>query len=750
MMKLKMLFSLVLLAGLCMVQSIQAQTYNNFPLFDDSETYAIWYADRAGYDNRPFTAYWDGGALGTDVTGPYLPHDIVGSVTIDGLTWDIKPETDKFNNGGAWDGTAATNFWRSAPYDSTADGGKYLESLTFYGRNMVGTESNVVLIYTINSNTLDTNRYEVDGFIKVVDVSDGTAHIETNLSLTAFSSGTYTQILDIGFAPTWAPAPLQAGFRILGTNANPAFAAAYGSFNVTIDDLILIAPDPLPPTPDPMTFAVAPYTVSDNKVGMVATEATDISGVEYQFQRITGGIQVYTSSVPEIVIDGLSPNTAYSFRVRAVDKSSSANATAYSAIFPVSTLPTDNDTPTPNPAEIGATDASSQSVKLTANPASDASGSAVEYYFTAVSGDNALDSGWIGTNVYVNTALAASTDYTYTVQVRDLSAATNTTLVSDPVLVTTDPFPIAGPLTNDLKGYTGTNNDGETAHEVLADDLEFADYLPNDRRIAFDATGATFGTYTDGNFGRNIIRTLGNTYADQDFEAYVTVSGWTAFVEGGAENNNGDIFIGFGPGDIGAFGIPDWNYENGNTNASFICEITGIAAGIWSQTNNSVSNIVQDATAALAFIEGDDQRIKLVFDFAAQEGTLIIDQSYDGVTFNAEVTVGPVTVPVFNQQSKIFLGADDGVTLSDFEIIGGGAPVVPVSDLSIVSSDGSTAVLQWTSVSGQTYDIVYKTDLTAGAWTLDAANENIPGTGGVLSPSSTVAGDDVFYAVETE
>ena len=196
-MKFKMLFSLALLAGLCMVQSVQAQVYGPFnPPFGDSETYNIWYNDRAQYDARP-GAIWDGGALGTDLTGPYLPHSIVGSVTTDGLNWVISPETNKFENGLGHDGLDATNYWRSAPFDSTAEGGKYFESLTFYGRTMTGTETNVILVYTINDNTLDSSRYEIEGFIKVVDVSDGGAFIETNKVLNGISSGTYTQVMTV-------------------------------------------------------------------------------------------------------------------------------------------------------------------------------------------------------------------------------------------------------------------------------------------------------------------------------------------------------------------------------------------------------------------------------------------------------------------------------------------------------------------------------------------------------------------------
>jgi hypothetical protein len=755
-MKFKILCSLALLAGFCSVQSARAQVYGPFnPPFGDSETYNIWYDDRTAYDNRPFTAYWDTGQLGTDLTGPYLPHDIVGSFTTDGLTWSIRPETNKFYNGGDVSGTPASNIWRSAPFDATADGGAYHESLTFYGRTMVGTETNVILVYTINGNTLDTNRYEIEGFIKVVDVADGTAFIETNLSLNGVTSGTYTQTMTVTDAGTWAPAPLQAGFRLLGTNANPAFAASYGQFDVTIDDLILIAPDPTPPTPDPMTFDVVPFTISDNKIGMTATTATDISGVEYNFQGFTTfpAPPAYNSgwvSDPNHVADGLLPNTAYQFRVAARDLSSSQNTTTYSGLETASTLPTDTTIPSPDPAEIAAIDGSPQSIKITATPATD--DSAVQYNFVCTAGDG-VDSGWIDSNVYVNTSLASSSNFTWTVQVRDLSAATNTTAVSASAGVTTEDFPISGAVSNSLKSYTGTNNDNELVHEVLKDTFDFADYLPNDRRIVFDSSGATFGSFGGGDFGRNVMRTLANNYAADDFTAEFTINGWTPQEVGGVPTNGTHVFLGFGPGVIGSAGVPDWSPDGGLTAASFIVELDGVNMTIWSQPENYVdptftSNTFQ--TAAAWITTNDTWRVRLAYDNALNEATVSIDLTYDGVTFNTDITSGPIVAPDPLPVSKIYIAGDDGIVLSDWDIDAAGLlPLVPVTDLVILSSDGTTATLQWTGVTGQKYDVEYSTDLTSG-FVLDGANDDISGAGGVQSTTSSAGGADTFFQISTD
>ena len=69
---------------------------------------------------------------------------------------------------------------------------------------------------------------------------------------------------------------------------------------------------------------------------------------------------------------------------------------------------------------------SSSSITLTATNATDASN--IEYYFTALS-DGAEDSGW-QVVPHPDFGLLQGTAYEYTVQARDLSAATNYTAVS--------------------------------------------------------------------------------------------------------------------------------------------------------------------------------------------------------------------------------------------------------------------------------------------------------------------------------
>ena len=169
---------------------------------------------------------------------------------------------------------------------------------------------------------------------------------------------------------------------------------------------------------------------------MTATTATDVSGVEYYFLCTAGGgndsgwqdSSSYTDT-------GLSELTQYSYRVKARDKSSNQNETAYSEIKSATTQ--DGTAPTPNPmtwaVEPNATGTSS--ISMTATTATDASG--VEYYFECTAGGG-HSSNWQDSTTYTDTGLSASTQYTYKVQARDKSSNQNETAWSTTKSATTD------------------------------------------------------------------------------------------------------------------------------------------------------------------------------------------------------------------------------------------------------------------------------------------------------------------------
>jgi len=106
----------------------------------------------------------------------------------------------------------------------------------------------------------------------------------------------------------------------------------------SIDDLVVIAVggdvnDVDAPAPSPMTWESEPDALGPYRITMTASEANDVSGVEYYFDETSGNIggsdsvwqtgRTYTD-------DGLEPNTIYTYRVKARDKSPNRNETSYS------------------------------------------------------------------------------------------------------------------------------------------------------------------------------------------------------------------------------------------------------------------------------------------------------------------------------------------------------------------------------------------------------------------------------------
>jgi hypothetical protein len=99
------------------------------------------------------------------------------------------------------------------------------------------------------------------------------------------------------------------------------------------------------PTPDPMTWATEPNATGGSSIAMVATIASDLSGVEYYFANVTdanhdSGWQASTSFQDT----GLAPSTEYTYAVKARDLSSNHNETAYSTTASATTTADANTT----------------------------------------------------------------------------------------------------------------------------------------------------------------------------------------------------------------------------------------------------------------------------------------------------------------------------------------------------------------------------------------------------------------------
>lgn len=120
--------------------------------------------------------------------------------------------------------------------------------------------------------------------------------------------------------------------------ANPNLVNSDGSVDISElpasplrEFVVDTGPDNTPPTPDPMTWANPPSASGDTSIAMQASTASDPSGVEYFFDcdsELCNDSNWQDSA--SYTDTGLTPNTAYSYRVKARDKSQNQNQTAWS------------------------------------------------------------------------------------------------------------------------------------------------------------------------------------------------------------------------------------------------------------------------------------------------------------------------------------------------------------------------------------------------------------------------------------
>jgi alkaline phosphatase len=119
-------------------------------------------------------------------------------------------------------------------------------------------------------------------------------------------------------------------------------------------------PDTTPPQPDPMTWAVVPHATGSTSISMTATTATDASGVEYSFECTAGaGHNSGWQDSAAYEDTGLTPETQYTYRVQARDKSVNQNATAFSPEASATTDPQGElpgQATNPNPPDGGTAD----------------------------------------------------------------------------------------------------------------------------------------------------------------------------------------------------------------------------------------------------------------------------------------------------------------------------------------------------------------------------------------------------------
>ncbi|HUW18781.1 MAG TPA: Calx-beta domain-containing protein [Sedimentisphaerales bacterium] len=236
--------------------------------------------------------------------------------------------------------------------------------------------------------------------------------------------------------------------------------ASSNTDDIYIDEVVVSAwqegpGDTDPPTPNPATFASPPAAVSSTEITMTATTGSDASPpVYYYFDETSGnpgGTDSGWTTNPVYNDTGLNPNTQYTYTVQMRDSLLNTGTASAPASATTPPLP-DTDPPTPNPATFASPPAavSSSEITMTATTGSDVS-PPIYYYFDETSGNpGGSDSGWTTNPVYNDTGLQPSTQYTYTVQMRD--SLLNTGTASAPANATTDSQPAPASILADVGG----------------------------------------------------------------------------------------------------------------------------------------------------------------------------------------------------------------------------------------------------------------------------------------------------------
>ncbi|MFF5229098.1 glycosyl hydrolase family 18 protein [Dactylosporangium sp. NPDC000521] len=262
----------------------------------------------------------------------------------------------------------------------------------------------------------------ITGWTLEFDVPAG-LNVGTGYNGTVTRTGNHVTVVNAHYNGTVAAGrntePYSFWFIATGTNAEPLNCRINGN---KCDG----SPDRAPNVP--AGLSVTGRTTKTVSLAWTAPAATDFPIAGYDVYR--GSTVVASSTTPSAVVNGLTPNTAYSFTVRARD--TRGNVSADSAAVSATTLnPADDTTAPPAPGNLRSTAKTSVSVTLAWNAVTDPSGIAGYDVYRG----STLAASSTGTSVVVS-GLAPLTAYSFTVRARD--TYDNTSPASAAVSVTTD------------------------------------------------------------------------------------------------------------------------------------------------------------------------------------------------------------------------------------------------------------------------------------------------------------------------
>ena len=207
------------------------------------------------------------------------------------------------------------------------------------------------------------------------------------------------------------------------------------------------SPAPPPPPPPPPADTTAPsvpagvtaVAQSTSSILVSWTASTDASGISgYRVFRDGGATPLTTVQTTSFTDTGLTPGTAYSYAVVAVDSAATPNASAASASVSATT-PTPPDTTAPSvPAGVTAVAQSASSILVSWTASTDASGIS-EYRVFRNGGTTPITS--VQTTSFTDTGLTPGTAYSYTVAAVDSAPTPNASAESAATSATTPALP---------------------------------------------------------------------------------------------------------------------------------------------------------------------------------------------------------------------------------------------------------------------------------------------------------------------
>ena len=220
-----------------------------------------------------------------------------------------------------------------------------------------------------------------------------------------------------GSTPTTSSPIYSSPINISADTTLKFFAKDLAGNSESVKTEIYTFGDATPPTPNPMTWAMAPYAASPSSISMVATGATDSTSppVFYYFEFVgsptggTGGSASGWQGSTSYTNTVLQPNHQYGYRVKARDSAPTPNETSPSspAVYIY--------TPANGPGNASFSNVTQNSIG--ANWLANGNRSGTEYYCENTT--QGTNSGWTTKTYWDSTGLTPGTSYAFRVKARN-------------------------------------------------------------------------------------------------------------------------------------------------------------------------------------------------------------------------------------------------------------------------------------------------------------------------------------------